>query len=182
MEKPISTVRLGNEWLKHIKSKGTATYVAYPLRFLNLNFWGEKELRFVCHSDASKWPSERKLDHVLLELSHEIDLSVHCLGNINSISGSVSESGLRADLEIRHIKNRVSRHTLSMASQVEHRYIGVNGTQYPIYVTDTLYLKQFEYFVANLDNRRMMNNVFDATRTFNKIMEFKEGKSWGGKK
>ena len=164
LEKPVSDTRIPGWVLERVER--VSTYVAYPLRFLPFKPVAH-EMRFVCCSDASKWPSSRPIDHVLLELSHELDLAEYWLGEITEIKGDVSR--FRAELEISHKGGNISSHYLSISSLEECRYV-IADQRYDIVVSDDIYIKQLLYFFDNL-GKRMMNSMSDAAGLIHKILE-----------
>jgi len=142
IEKPLALSVADAIRLFHVVVReGICTYVAYPLRFHNgLNGFREimEDVIFVCHSDSSKWPGKRKLNGDVFELSHEIDLAhyLKCRSN----------AGFSLDIHAKH----------------EVRYISGPGFRYGYKVTDGCYLRQIKYFLDNLGNPGIMNNIKEA--------------------
>jgi predicted dehydrogenase len=169
MEKPIG---LSTQGLSHlialVQSNKLVAYVAYPLRFHPfIQYLKENpkpgRYHFECRSDASKWPSARKLDHVVLELSHEIDLAQHILGPIRRITGGGSDRW--AGLVMEHDNARVSSAYLDIASPVEARSITIGSNWYPLEVNNYLYLSQLIQFInhpiSNLEESANLLQVME---------------------
>lgn len=159
IEKPICTNTNGlDDLVRMVQAKDLVAYVAYPLRHHPFvehlkTISPERNYRFVCHSNATRWPSARKLDHVVWELSHEIDLAEYLLGSIRGIRGNCSPDGLRAALTCDHDGGARSDISLRLDSEVEERFIGVGEHRYPIAADDCVYLKQLIHFVGRLKRK-----------------------------
>jgi len=176
IEKPIGIDTKDLDTLLSLVDKNRlSTYVAYQFRhhpiIKGLKGWLLTEPRkIVCKSDASKWPSRRKLNDVLFELSHEIDYSQYLFGPIKFILGYHNND--EASLTLHHDDGSLTDLELSINSTIEERYIQIAGARFDIKNVDRSYLKQLEYFFNNLENPRMMNNIFDASELYRKIVDF----------
>ena len=187
IEKPldVSSRRLA-ELENILEKKNLTAYVAYPLRFLpdlteekHDSYLGSfgfiDSAKFVCRTDASKWPTKkRKLNHVVWELSHEIDLAEYLLGPIRAIRGDADSDGLRASLRLEHVPGGVSWVDLDMGSPVEERYYALfDGTpgRVDVHVTNEIYVKQWQwYFGAAMHELRV--RFWEACRLFRQMEEF----------
>jgi len=162
IEKPISnSLKDLDKLLKACHKNNTVTHVAYPFRHhpvikaldidisknLYLGRLPDKKPLVLCVSDASKWPSKRKLDHVYLELSHEFDLCHFLFGGLD-----VVDMGL------------------SISSHFERRFILYDGIVYDYQDKADMYEKQIEYFFKNINNHNIMNNIFEAALIFTDII------------
>ena len=182
LEKPIGTNLNGLDTLiNEVIKQNLTTYVAYPLRFhpviqraRKIKLDGLTAPKIVAKSDASNWPSKRKLNNVVLELSHELDYAEYLFGKVVSIKGRCSDNN--AWLLVRHKTNILSSIQLDINSREEERYFRVGGSHYTIDKNDDMYLKQLRYFFDNLDNPRMMNNLVEASGLFRKMIKFVEEK------
>lgn len=180
MEKPIGVNVDGlDSLIREVQLRQLATYVAYPLRFHPVvkQYKEQRKSRpssviVVAKSDFTQWPSERKSNGVLLELSHELDYAEYLFGKIKEINGNFSENMAR--LTVSHGGNVLSEFYLSIDAKQPERYFKVSGDQYEIIPDDNMYLHQLEYFFANLHNPHMMNNLVDAVELFRKIIEFRD--------
>ena len=203
IEKPIdcTTDRL-DELLHIVKAKNLPTYVAYPFRHHENVLQLQKDLRgqvissahFMCDTDIKKWGKEysKKKETgggALLELSHEIDMAEFLFGPVVEISGTKESTGYFTDAETRAglvlvhgggVKSYVS---LRIVSDIEYRRIVVDtdsgpGTFHSIdltnkYALDRAYENQIRYFLGNIDNPHMDNNLESAAGLFKKILEFR---------
>ncbi len=188
IEKPIgvNTTRL-DELLSIVEKNKLTTYVAYDMRHHPKIIEAKNHLKdrrceysfIICESDSKKWPCKRKLDDVLLELSHELDYAEYLFGEIKEIHG-FNEKNF-AELSTRHASGTISIISLSMRSDTERRLLRCFGSNKDehfsknlLQVSDSVYLTQLKYFFNNLSNPRMMNNLFEATPLFRKIIAFKD--------
>jgi predicted dehydrogenase len=198
IEKPLDCkVDYGLQHLLNlVRTKGLTSYVAYPLRFnpivkvLKKSYSGET-LELVCDTHLKDWRPYRTYSAlksrgggVLLELSHEIDLARYLLGTIKKITGVFGrESNYLTDAETfasivtHHTNGNTANIHLDLLSSQERRYISNSqGERFDIrVVNDQIFRDQLHHFFYNLGNKGMMNNVFDASETFKKIIEFREG-------
>ena len=151
MEKPLG---LNTQGLSHlisvVKAKNLTARVAYPLRYHPIvkhlkTIPPAGKFHFECRSDASKWPSARKLDHVVLELSHEIDLAQYLLGPVRQITGE--SDGVFASLVLKH-DHAVSTAYLNLNSADEARFVRIDNHEYPIQVNDFLYIAQLSHIIT----------------------------------
>jgi len=141
---------------------------------------------------------------VIFDLSHEIDFVDFFLGPIQRIDGQCSQRGDVtvdvedcADMQIQCAGGFATVH-LSFLSHLNQRKVTlyfsqktvvadlINNTVYTYQNNvlaqqenlaierDELYMRQLDFFLANKDNPKMMNNVLDASALFKKICEFKE--------
>mgnify|MGYP001583052629 CR=1 FL=1 len=197
IEKPIDCKldRL-DELLKIVDKKKLTSYVAYPLRCNNVfqiltnNLVTNAE--FTCITDIRQWGKEYswKIESgggVLLELSHEIDLAQYLLGEIIKIEGKLKydkeyKIDSEANLIITHIRKKKSHiylHLLSEDHDTWARFLTLNyhnsfHQTIKYGVDDHIYLRQLQYFFDNLNNPQMMNNLFEASELFKKIIEFRD--------
>jgi len=179
LEKPISHNCDGlATLLKEVEKRGLVTYVAYPMRF-HKTIWNLRNGSIrpsnrlvVCRSNAKKWPSKRGLNSVMFELSHEIDYASYIWGDIVEIGGTLGVMDTWANLDLTHEDGNHTGAFLDMASPFEERTVAGHS----ILVGDNIYSRQLRYFFDNLSNNRMMNNLVDASRLFEKIVHFQEGK------
>jgi len=193
IEKPIDC-KLNDldKLINIVASKGLTSYVAYPLRhnraIQNLGDLG-KVVWFVCNSNLKNWRQHktysadwRKGGGAMLELSHEIDLAEHLMGPIVEIDGTLAwiknestnaETG--AYLRIRHNGGALSWHSLEICSDKTQRFVKFKNNIINIETTDQMFLDQAIYFLNNIGNSRMMNNIVEASKLFRTIMAFREG-------
>lgn len=193
LEKPIdvSADRL-DELLEIVDKKSLTCYVAYPFRHHPLiqqlkKTYFRDEGRFTCTTDFTKWHSYKNYSYhrdqggdVLLELSHEIDMAAYLFGRIASIDGhtfmshSAPTDGLTAAwLKIQHTSGNLSWHNLDTFWPYERREFEIGRTHYKLEVSDEMYTDQLHYFMYNLDNPQLTNNIFEAAETFRQIIEFR---------
>jgi predicted dehydrogenase len=192
IEKPLSDNLDNLETLLKLVDKNKVTaYVAYPFRHhpkiqeLKQPYYNQW-LHLVCHTDYRKWPSKRKSDGCLLELSHELDLAQYLLGNIKGISNSlptIFDASLDIDTEcwlrVEHCNKNLSFHNLAILAPEKQRFLKFRGSEKIEYSqNDLMYEKQLNYFFANLDNPGLQNNIFEAAELFDKVVAYrdKEGK------
>ena len=140
---------------------------------------------------------------VLMDLSHELDYATYLFGNIDSIEGKFGkisnvtvDSEDYADLLVEHAGSMTNIH-LSYVSHKPQRCIEVNTEDGYIMADlinniivyserdgvwdkgfeigkDDMYLRQLNYFLSNITNKRMSNNLFEASRLFRQIVEFRD--------
>ena len=193
VEKPIDCKTDGlDELIDIVETNKLTAYVAYPMRFhpvLRIIGRISNKTYFVCHSDLNAWRPYRtySADHktgggALLELSHEIDLARFILGEVTEIDGVLAwvKNGdtcaeTDAFLRIRHDGGMISFHSLGIKSKKKQRFIKTETDKYDIIVTEQMFLDQSIYFLNNIGNRRLMNNLKDASKLFKKIIAFREG-------
>ncbi len=168
IEKPICTNSDGlDDLIRTVRAKNLVSYVAYVLRFHPfIEYLKNNPLdgpyRFVCHSNAERWPSARKLNHVVWELSHEIDLAEYLLGSTRRIRGNCTPDGRRASLVCDHAGGASSEFSLRLDAEAEQRFISIGGHDYPLGADDNLYLRQWCHFVNRL--RRKAAGKYAGTR------------------
>lgn len=139
---------------------------------------------------------------VLMDLSHELDYSSYLFGEIKSIDGKLGkasnvtvDSEDYADLLVGHASSMANIH-LSYVSHKSQRFIEIDTEGGHIMADfinniisysgkdgdwrkdfklnkEELYLNQLNYFLSNITNKRMSNNLFEASGLFRKIVEFK---------
>lgn len=139
---------------------------------------------------------------VLLDLSHEIDYASYLFGDIKSIYGRygkksnvtidsedftdliVKHSSLTSNIHLNYFSQNAQR---KIEIETEDSYIRGDLIKNSILVVtenesfdkcfeinmDEIYLAQLKYYFDNISNNRMANNMFEASKTFRKIMEFK---------
>jgi predicted dehydrogenase len=199
IEKPIDNKLTGlQDLLDLVKARSLITYVAYPFRYyipiqqLKKTIKNRKinYVEIVCRTNIEKWPSYRKRKDqgggALLELSHELDYAQYLFGDydiagkIERRSNVVIDAEDYADLILYH-NSKIKAHViLDIANDYEERYIKIRGTGIigTVYLKnqDQMYLNQLNYFFNNIDNPNMMNNLFEASGLFKKIIELRESK------
>lgn len=186
IEKPICTNSKGlDDLIRMVRSKNLVAYVAYPLRFHPFIEYLKTippagNYRFVCHSNAERWPSARKLNHVVLELSHELDIAEYLLGSVRGIRGDCSPDGRRAEITCSHAGGASSEFSLWLDAETEQRFVSVGGHDYPLGADDGLYLKQLAHFVGRLKRKAAgafagtRNDLATAAKLFRRMEEFIE--------
>jgi len=177
IEKPIDNKLDGlDELMEIVDKKKLTTYVAYNMRFhpemekLKSQIDPAKS-EIVCWSNSELWPSRRQLDDVILELSHELDYASLLFGTIYEVKGIMDKTW--AKLELNHDWTKVYV-DLDMAAKDERRYLRFGGTWINLKPKPEMYLNQLRYFFDNIDNPRMMNNLFEAAELFRQIIKFRE--------
>jgi len=196
IEKPLDCkLDYGLAHLKNIvNTKELSTYIAYPLRHLRT----VEKLRyenignvawFVCHSNLTNWKTNMGYSAdwktgggALLELSHELDLAEYLMGDITEIDGTLAwkknkytNAETAAFLRVSHEGGKISWHSLDILSEKEQRFIKFKDQQINIIPDEQMFLDQVIYFLDNLNGTRMMNNIFNASRLYEKIIAFREG-------
>lgn len=184
IEKPVCTNSKGlDDLIRIVRAKNLLAYVAYVLRFHPFIEYLKTippagNYRFVCHSNAERWPSARKLDHVVLELSHELDIAEYLLGSVRGIRGECSASGRRAEIVCEHDGGASSELSLRLDSESEQRFVSIGDHQYPIWADDGLYLKQWCHFIGRLKRKATgafagtINDLGQAAGLFRRMEEF----------
>jgi len=140
---------------------------------------------------------------VILDLSHEIDYAQHLFGEILDIQGTFGKiSKLKitaedyADILMKCEKAVVNLHMnffsknkkrnlridfanhsyieadLLKNTIVENRKGKVKRRKYDL-KQDHMYRQQLKYFFENIENKKMTNNIFDASTLYKKILKFK---------
>ena len=141
---------------------------------------------------------------VILDLSHEIDFCHYLLGGIKKISGQFGrmadltiDSEDHADILIQSNSGSRANIHINFASHYKERVIKADFQQFTAYCDlingvitryskealleerkveisrDYTYEKQLEYFLKN-KSTSMMNNIFEASQLFKKIIDFRE--------
>jgi hypothetical protein len=130
-------------------------YIGYPFSFLDIPEWVKeaRHLTFTCLTDASKWPSKRKLDHVVLELSHEFYLSQQICGATRDLRRLSEPSRTRGVFVSVHgdagdLLTSKIRLDLGWGGEPRREIEGPDGHLFQYRADDELYLKQLEYFVG----------------------------------
>lgn len=229
IEKPIGHNQNGLEdLLKIVIRKKLVTYVAYVLRFhpvvqilrglitkerpQHLRVWSSSYLPLwrPGQNHLKNYSAHKRLGGgVVLDLSHEIDLVQHLLGDITRMSGQFGrQSDVTADSEdyadiciqtkrcpanvhinfMSHIPQRIIQLDFKRKSVVGDLISGkisvfskghVVSRRVLKLATDLMYEKQAQFFFHNLDNPAMMNHIVEASRLFKKICIFKENGRYG---
>lgn len=141
---------------------------------------------------------------VILDLSHELDYAQYLFGNIENIIGRYNKKSDitvdaedNADLIIRTKKTDIMMH-INFLSNIKQRiiqidtnrksFIGdlinsrldtykedslINSLSFPLEPNHT-YIKQIKYFLNNIKNVELMNNIHEASGLLEKILTFKE--------
>ena len=197
LEKPVDCKTDGLERLLDLVNTTNATvYVAYPLRhieeFDRVKAWLESDSIFLsCKSDLATWRKYNTYSAyaelgggAILELSHEIDLAEYLLGPIVEIRGKCGKTKrCNTDAEefcaivCQHENDKWSNIVLDISWRDKpERYIIYNDgrARFDYQPDDDMYRNQLRYFFNNLDNPKLMNNIFDASFLFRKIIEFRK--------
>jgi len=190
VEKPVSNqtkglLALRIKLFKHRK----ISMVGYNMRFhprlqeLKGQAGGIRGATIVCATDASKWPGQRDLNHVMLELSHELDYASWLFGPILAMHGYTER--FWSNFMLFHEGGCSSHIALDMAADKEERYIVADGEYIDLRVSeeerDEMFLRQLEYFFDCVKaGREPSPNVEEATRLLSKILEFKARFPVGG--
>ena len=188
MEKPIGITNDGLYELVNIaESTNQTVYVAYPMRHHPLIqeavtlFKDNKPklCEFVCLTNFYNWNQKRKQpDHVLLELSHEIDLAEHFMGEIKEFIPIDPVTPTKAMFKSVHYDGGHSWFSLDIQSEHEIRMMSLTGSGIDVCIDlnetrhvywDAMYRNQLTHFFSM--DWRGMNNIFDASKLFNKILE-----------
>ena len=165
IEKPLSNSLDGLDELEQIvNEKKLPTYVAYPFRHHDLikqNLWEIRSLR--CLTNSYKWLSKRKLDHVLLELSHELDIAYMRWRDPSFEGKQIGDFAFYGRFGTMDI-------SLNMRAEVERREVRTTENLFVFLQSDDLYARQFEWFIRDCDYS-MMNNIGKARPLLEKILE-----------
>lgn len=129
----------------------------------------------VCKTDSFSWESERSLDHVALELSHEIDYLIYLFGPIINAKVMSSEWRLHESVflaDFRHVSGFMSRVNLDLLSDVEVREFqwvddyGFNQTsKIDQHSIDASYKKQLERLTTETPHHMKRNNIVNSRQT-----------------
>lgn len=141
---------------------------------------------------------------VLLDLSHELDYASYLFGNIESIEGRFGKAGSvtvdsedYADLLVKHASSMTNIYLSYLSHKLQRRvevdtedgYImadlinnnitysgreGVWDKDFEV-AKEEMYLEQLNYFLSNIANKRMSNNLFEASLLFRQLVEFRDG-------
>lgn len=195
IEKPIDC-RLDNlkQLLEVINSKKLTAYVAYPYRhhpkiqyIKKVKFSPDAIVTIICNTNIEKWGSEYSWKEdtgggVLFELSHEIDYAAYLFGKIKKIDGTLRRSGKLniddvASLKAYHETGVVSHIFLNLSATKEVRQLLINNETRSLKIglkdKKDMYARQIKYFLENINNPRLTNNINEASELFRKIIEFK---------
>ena len=196
IEKPIdvSSHNLG-KLVSVVREKGLAAYVAYPFRF-HEGLYGLKvrtaylKLRgrqfvegaeIVCKTNYKKWQPykgehRRKHNGVLLELSHEIDIAQWFFGAITGIRGFSGDTTADLMLKCAGVDKEI-RVKLDMGSEVEERYVVIDGECFYYAADGQMYEHQIDYYLDNFVRpSSLINNLVDASDMFCRLIRFRESK------
>jgi len=147
---------------------------------------------------------------VILDLSHELDYISFLLGGMKELSGNFAKSSNvtvdaedYADILIKTDKTAVNLH-LNYFSRIKKRQIQADFQGKTVNVDlinnslteygaedkptqsnvplepDYTYTEQLQYFFANINNPKMMNNLPEAAGLFRQILKFKTGEKNNG--
>ena len=196
LEKPIDCKTDGLDRLLDLaRGNHSVVYVAYPLRhvkeFNRIKKDIDSDIYLSCKSDLAKWRTYQTYSALaktgggaILELSHEIDLAEFLMGSIVDIKGKcgkVKDSATDAEdfcvINIEHVGGKHSNIVLDIADKErEERFlIYDNGrSRFDYKADDDTFKNQLKYFFDNIDNPKLINNIFDASKTFRKIIEFRQ--------
>ena len=186
------------------EKKNLTTYVAYNLRHhrdvgylkKRVNIDKLQYSKLSCRTNLANWrPYDTYSAHehqgggAILELSHEIDLAEYLFGKIVLIDGYFTRLGHAptdaedyASLNVTHENGHKTEIILDIGSKLERRKIEIRTNdfkcEYDLKADTNAFKKmwwlQLGYFFDNIGNPRMMNNLFDASVLFRKIVKFKE--------
>ena len=141
---------------------------------------------------------------VILDLSHEFDYINYLFGGIEKINGIFDKAScITKDVEdfldaiiktksayVNLHLNFLSMHTertIKIDCEDEYIYADLIKNRIEIYKNrdvkvllyesdmNETYKKQIEFFLQNIDNERMMNNLFEAEGLFRQILGFRKG-------
>lgn len=122
----------------------------------------------------------------ILDVSHEFDYIDYLFGPIKNISGQFGRRGaVTVDAEdyveaILECPRLAVNLYIDVCSQQQQRSItietssGIETTDLLQYPLDAAYHRQIQYFLNNIDNPDMMNNVIEARPLFEKLIAFRE--------
>ncbi|MFH1305119.1 MAG: Gfo/Idh/MocA family oxidoreductase [Candidatus Omnitrophota bacterium] len=187
------------EYLKdHLAAKNVRHVSVYNASYLHGWRRGTDPLR-------SYSASKEKGGGVILDLSHEFDYIEYLFGKIETMDGVFAKAGdVTLDAEdfldavIKTEKTCVNLH-LDFMSQHTERSLKIDCADEFIFAdlitsriethkdgkvavkkydsgTSETYKKQLEYFLKNIGNRKIMNNLAEASGLFRKIIAFRNGK------
>lgn len=135
----------------------------------------------VCKTDAIKWPGwpfNRKLDHVTMELSHEIDYLIYLFGRVKYvevISSAWEFSKIMLVAEFEHVSGYMSRVELDLFADVEERcfrWMDHNGenkvTRIGQEYIDASYIHQLRS-ITDLAQKFYLNRLIDSRHTMQTI-------------
>jgi len=189
VEKPlgVTTERL-DQLLDQVEENGTATYVAYPLRChpvigsLKGDLADAKSVFILCSTNLHTWhpdgPSLYSMNAktgggAILELSHELDYVAAFMGLASSYRlgychnfGATKDAADNVLIKADH-GGIDATYLLNLAGGITNREVWIDGVQRITFtVTDSIYHTQMEYFLSNLGNHNMINNVHEAAPLF----------------
>jgi len=175
-------------------------YIAYPLRFhpeikrmkQTAHTFYLPQITAMTHLPS--WHPSRRLEDTysyrratgggaLLELSHEIDMAEYLFGDILDIECHAGRmGGVTLDAEdyailvTTHSSGNICSLLLNINAYRENRFLEYWGNDNGGYkrvdysAIQECYEKQMDYFLENLGNPTLMNNLLDAAKLFRKIM------------
>lgn len=178
-----------------IHQNDLTSYVAYPFRFHNefvdlyneIKFIGYNETQVDVKTNIEKWGKQsysfnRKYGGgVLFELSHELDLLTLIFGNVvdyrcNLIKHPKYNIHESARLQLIHENKHVSKLHLSLIDSAELRRLRYNNIEFEYHATEEMYEEQIKYFLNNIGNKYIMNNVFEASKLLDVILKMENKK------
>jgi len=146
---------------------------------------------------------------IILDFFHEIDYAGYILGEIKEIKGSFGRKGnvtvdaedyadllLQTETGSANIHINSSSHFYQRIIQIdldEKTIVGdllgnwikefekkkeIESVSFDIEYNQT-YLEQLKYFLDNIENGSMMNNIYEAAELFRKVIEFKNNGYYG---
>lgn len=197
MEKPIDCESdTLDDLLTMCHKKDLTTYVAYPFRHHPalraladaIGRKPQQNVEIVCRTDLSTWRSYRTYSAsattgggAILELSHEIDLAEFLFGPIVHLEGSVEKGGnvatdaeTAATIYAEHENGQITRIFLDLSAPRYARYVKTDAVRIDYAASPELYRTQMAYFLANINTKRMENNLFAASELFRKIIAFRK--------
>lgn len=171
--------------IENIYIGGALYYVGYNLRYdsgvrhvldrVNQGYVSKTAVHeAVCKTNVQKWGSSRPLDHVVLELSHEIDYLIYIFGQVQKICIRSKAFGFNESLfiaEFHHATGYVSRVILDYFSDTEDRYVkwyDLGGSANYVQVgkiKDETYITQMKYITQRSCASHAENQLLDSLHT-----------------
>lgn len=180
------------ELMQIIYQNNLTSYVAYPFRFhhefkfrideIRLFVTKNSNVRIDVKTNIEKWGKQsysfnRKYGGgVLFELSHELDLLTWIFGSVvdyrcNLIKHPKYNIHESARLQLVHENKHVSKLHLSLIDNNELRRFRYNNIEFAYHATEEIYEKQIKYFLNNIGNKYIMNNIFEASKLLDVILK-----------